>query len=50
MENLTDDYNLHLECMRVMLGNTEYEAVKVRLNGRLIFNVYDDEAVQVENG
>lgn len=39
-----DYYNLHLNCVAVRLGNKWYErCVKVVLNGKIIFNNYDDE-------
>ena len=44
-----DVYNPHLNSVEVTLGNTTYDAVKVRFNGKLIFNNYDDEE-DTENG
>lgn len=45
-----DQYNPHLDSVAVTLGNTCYEdCVKVRLNGRLIFNNYDDEEEDVDD-
>ena len=45
MEEMNDDYNPHLNCMEVILGNTLYYCVKVVLNGKCIYNEYDDDEV-----
>lgn len=45
MEESEDPYNPHLDCMIVTLGRTEYECVKVILDGKCIYNEYDDEPV-----
>lgn len=42
IEELHDPYNPQLDCMRVKLGRTEYDCVKVILNGECIYNDYDD--------
>ena len=41
IEELHDPYNPQLDCMRVKLGRTEYDCVKVILNGECIYNDYD---------
>lgn len=38
-----DPYNPHLDSMEVRIGRKAFDAVKVRLNGRIIFNNLDDE-------
>lgn len=43
IEESRDDYNPHLDCMIVTLGQYEYECVKVVLDGKCIFNEYDDD-------
>lgn len=43
MEEFTDPYNPHLDCMQVTLGRTTYDCVKVILDGKCIYNNYDDE-------
>lgn len=44
-----DPYNWHLNTIPVVLGNTLYEyCVKVTLNGKVIYNNYDDEEVEQE--
>lgn len=42
IEELHDPYTPQLDCMRVKLGRTEYDCVKVILNGECIYNDYDD--------
>ena len=44
MEEQKDPHNPHLDSMKVMLGNKVYDCVKVTLNGKCIYNEYDDEA------
>ena len=43
MEEYRDPYNSHLDSMLVKLGKTEYNCVKVIMNGKCIFNEYDEE-------
>ena len=43
IEECFDPYNPHLDCMLVTLGKTTYECVKVILDGKCIFNEFDDE-------
>ena len=43
MEEVHDPYNPHLDSMRVILGRTEYDCVKVTLDGKCIYNEYDKE-------
>lgn len=38
IEEYKDTYDPYLSCMRVKLGNKEYDCVKVILNGECIFN------------
>ena len=43
---LEDEFNPHLNCVGVRLGKEYYEkCVKVILNGKVIYNNYDDEKV-----
>ena len=42
MEEVTDEYNPHLDSMLVTLGRTTYDCVKVKLDGKVIYNNYDD--------
>ena len=37
-----DIYNQHLTCLVVTIGKKSFECVKVTLNGKCIFNVYDN--------
>lgn len=46
MEECRDPYNPHLDSMLVTLGNREYDCVKVTLNGKEIFNEYDEEGTK----
>ena len=43
MEELNDPYNPWLDSMEVKLGRTTYDCVKVTLDGKVIYNNYDDE-------
>ena len=43
MEECRDPHNPHIDSMLVKLGNKEYDCVKVTLNGKIIFNEYDEE-------
>lgn len=43
MEEFTDPYNPHLDYMQVTLGRKTYDCVKVILDGKCIYNNYDDE-------
>lgn len=43
MEEFRDPYNPQLDCMVVTMGRKAYDCVKVTLNGKCIFNVYDEE-------
>ena len=43
MEEEHDPYNPHLDSMCVRLGKTEYDCVKVILDGKCIYNEYDKE-------
>lgn len=43
IEECNDPYNPHLDGMLVTLGNHEYDCVKVILNGKCIYNEYDEE-------
>ena len=42
MEELRDPYNPHLDSMQVTLGRRIYDCVKVVLNGKIIFDEYDE--------
>lgn len=48
MEEVHDQYNPHLDYMDVRLGNQFYDCVKVTLNGKCIFNEYDDDESKEE--
>lgn len=43
MEECRDPYNPHLDSMTVKLGNQMYDCVKVILDGKVIFNEFDEE-------
>lgn len=43
MEEIHDPYNPHMDSMNVLLGRTEYDCVKVTLDGKCIYNKYDEE-------
>lgn len=43
MEEFSDPYNPHLDYMQVTLGKKTYDCVKVVLDGKCIYNNYDDE-------
>lgn len=43
MEEYTDSYNMHMNCMNVTLGGYVYECVKVTLDGKVIYNEWDEE-------
>ena len=43
MEEFSDPYNPHLDHMEVTLGRKTYDCVKVVLDGKCIYNNYDDE-------
>lgn len=43
IEELSDQYNPHLDCMIVRIGGRRYECVKVVLDGKCIYNEYDEE-------
>lgn len=47
MEEFSDPYNPHLDYMQVTLGRTTYDCVKVILDGKCIYNNYDDDKVEV---
>ena len=45
---IEDPFSPHMDAVDVVLGRTYYErCVKVKLNGKVIFNNYDDEEVSV---
>ena len=46
MEEFSDPYNPHLDYMQVTLGRTTYDCVKVILDGKCIYNNYDDDKVE----
>ena len=43
LEEFQDTYNLHLNCMMLKTRNKIYECEKVILDGKCIYNEYDDE-------
>lgn len=43
LEEFQDTYNLHLNCMMLTTRNKIYECEKVILDGKCIYNEYDDE-------
>lgn len=43
IEKVEDPNNPHLDYMEVYLGSERYECVKVILNGKCIYNEYDEE-------
>lgn len=49
IEECEDVFNPHLDCMRVRLGKTEYDCVKVTLNGECIYNNGELEEEQDES-
>ena len=49
MEEIKDADDPHLDCMRVRLGKTEYDCVKVTLNGECIYNNGELEEEQDES-
>lgn len=42
IEELHDPYNPHLDSMLVTLGRRTYDCVRVALNGKTIFDEYDE--------
>lgn len=48
MEEFSDPYNPHLDYMQVTLGRTTYDCVKVILDGKCIYNNYDDDKVEAK--
>lgn len=49
IEECFDPYNPHLDSMLVTLGKTTYDCVKVILDGKCIFNEFDDETEGNDN-
>lgn len=43
IEEVEDNCDPHLNCMLVKLNNKDYECEKVILNGKCIYNIYDEE-------
>lgn len=43
MEPLEDTFNMHLNCMVVTIRGKRYYCDKVKIDGKVIYNEYDDE-------
>ena len=48
MQEYHNIYYFEEDCMEVVLGNQSYDCVKVTLNGKCIYNNYDDDESKEE--